>query len=191
MGSLENGLPVKRDPLLRSSSIKGSVFQRPILRFSRFFFFGKLDYLLWVCTVAVFCFFVVLFQMFLPGLKLEHSGNSLVHIENGFEDLSFIKDIGGLDFGEGIRFEPSRLLQKFQKEPDEINLISSPRLRHRFGYRKPQLALVSVPVFSLQYAELDHWLLPSCSVVLRVLFQFIICLILIFIFFEGFPRSAA
>ncbi|CBI40456.3 unnamed protein product, partial [Vitis vinifera] len=142
MGSLENGVPVKRDPLLRSSSNKGSAFQRPIVRFSRFLFFGKLDYLQWVCTVAVFCFFVVLFQMFLPGLIMEKSGESLKNMENGYGDLSFIKNIGGLDFGEGIRFEPSKLLQKFQKEADEVNLSSASRLRHRFGYRKPQLALV-------------------------------------------------
>ncbi|XP_034709390.1 uncharacterized protein LOC117932307 isoform X3 [Vitis riparia] len=142
MGSLENGVPVKRDPLLRSSSNKGSAFQRPIVRFSRFLFFRKLDYLQWVCTVAVFCFFVVLFQMFLPGLIMEKSGESLKNMENGYGDLSFIKNIGGLDFGEGIRFEPSKLLQKFQKEADEVNLSSASRLRHRFGYRKPQLALV-------------------------------------------------
>ncbi|KAL6311540.1 hypothetical protein AAG906_005020 [Vitis piasezkii] len=129
MGSLENGVPVKRDPLLRSSSNKGSAFQRPIVRFSRFLFFGKLDYLQWVCTVAVFCFFVVLFQMFLPGLIMEKSGESLKNMENGYGDLS-------------IRFEPSKLLQKFQKEADEVNLSSASRLRHRFGYRKPQLALV-------------------------------------------------
>ena len=147
MGSLENGVPVKRDPLLRSSSNKGSAFQRPIVRFSRFLFFGKLDYLQWVCTVAVFCFFVVLFQMFLPGLIMEKSGESLKNMENGYGDLSFIKKIGGLDFGEGIRFEPSKLLQKFQKEADEVNLSSASRLRHRFGYRKPQLALVSIPTF--------------------------------------------
>ena len=144
MGSLENGVPVKRDPLVRSSSTKGLGFQRPILRF---LFFGKLDYLQWVCTVAVFCFFVVLFQMFLPGLVMEKSGDSLKKMENGYGDLSFIKNIGGLDFGEGIRFEPSKLLQKFQKEADEINHSSAPRLRHRLGYRKPQLALVSIPTF--------------------------------------------
>ena len=67
--------------------------------------------------------------------------------ENSCGDLSFIKNIGGLDFGEGIRFEPSKLLQKFQKEADEVNLSSASRLRHRFGYRKPQLALVSIPTF--------------------------------------------
>lgn len=144
MGSLENGVPGKRDPLLRSSSTKGLGFQRPILRFSRFLFFGKLDYLQWVCTVAVFCFFVVLFQMFLPGLVMEKSGDSMKRMENGYGDLSLIKNIGGLDFGEGIRFESSKLLQKFQKEDDEINLSSSPGLRHRLGYRKPQLALVSI-----------------------------------------------
>ena len=43
--------------------------------------------------------------------------------ENSCGDLSFIKNIGGFDFGEGIRFEPSKFLLKFQRQADEMNLF--------------------------------------------------------------------
>ena len=43
--------------------------------------------------------------------------------ENSCGDLSFIKNIGGFDFGEGIRFEPSKLIPKFQRQADEMNLF--------------------------------------------------------------------
>ncbi|KAL0538154.1 hypothetical protein IC582_027155 [Cucumis melo] len=146
MGSLENGFPLKRDPLLRSSSsVRGERFpflQRPRSRFSRFLFFRKIDYLQWICTVAVFFFFVVLFQMFLPGSVMEKSEIALKDVEKSLGDLKFLKELGMLDFGEDIRFEPSKLLGKFKKEAREADFSSFNRTRSRFGYRKPQLALV-------------------------------------------------
>lgn len=148
MGSLENGFPLKRDPLLRSSSsVRGERFpflQRPRSRFSRFLFFRKIDYLQWICTVAVFFFFVVLFQMFLPGSVMEKSEIALKDVEKSLGDLKFLKELGMLDFGEDIRFEPSKLLGKFKKEAREADFSSFNRTRSRFGYRKPQLALVSL-----------------------------------------------
>nr|GEX24543.1 putative glycosyl transferase family 1 protein [Tanacetum cinerariifolium] len=45
---------------------------------------------------------------------------------------SLIKEIGGLDFGEGVKFEPSKLLSKFHKNNRVV----------RFGHRKPHLAFV-------------------------------------------------
>ncbi|GJS37526.1 glycosyl transferase, family 1 protein [Tanacetum coccineum] len=45
---------------------------------------------------------------------------------------SLIKEIGGLDFGEGVKFEPSKLLSKFHKDNRVV----------RFGHRKPHLAFV-------------------------------------------------
>ncbi|XP_059651310.1 uncharacterized protein LOC132298944 isoform X2 [Cornus florida] len=140
MGSLENGLSSKRDHyLLRSSSATNRsdrhLFgQRPRSRFARLVLFKKIDYLQWICTVAVFSFFVILFQMFLPGSVIENSGNFLKERDTVYGDLTFLKDIGGLEFGEDIRFEPSKLLAKFQKEAKQVNVS--------FGYRKPQLALV-------------------------------------------------
>ena len=101
------------------------------------------DYLQWICTVAVFFFFVVLFQMLLPGSMIEKSKNSLRRREVAFGDFMLTKEIGGLDFGEDIKFEPSKLLAKFQNESEEVNISSVSRGGVRFGYRKPQLALVS------------------------------------------------
>ena len=155
MGSLENGLSLKRDHhhLLRSSSAtnRNERHQRPRSIFARLFLFKKIDYLQWICTVAVFFFFVVLFQMFLPGSVMENSVNSLKLRERVSEDFSFLKEIGGLDFGEDIKFEPSKLLTKFQKEAKEVNVSLTSRRGVRFGYRKPQLALVSIvcPIFVL------------------------------------------
>ncbi|KAJ4823972.1 hypothetical protein Tsubulata_039229 [Turnera subulata] len=148
MGSLESGLPLKREALLRSSSAgsrseKHLFLQRPRSRFSRFLLFKKLDYLQWICTVAVFLFFVVLFQMFLPGSVIEKSEDSRKGWSLVTGDFSNLKEIGGLDFGEDIKFEPSRLLEKFRKENRVVNVSSSfNRTLKRFGYRKPQLALV-------------------------------------------------
>ncbi|KAM2647592.1 hypothetical protein TB1_000820 [Malus domestica] len=147
MGSLESGVPSKRDPLGRSSSNGRSPFlQRPRSKFSRFLLLKRLDYLQWICTVAVFLFFVVLFQMYLPGSVIENekSEDLMKNVGWSSEDLRFLKDLGLLDFGEDIRFEPSKLLEKFQKEAREASL--SPAFnrtrQQRFGYRKPQLAIV-------------------------------------------------
>ncbi|XP_024932638.3 uncharacterized protein LOC107423728 [Ziziphus jujuba] len=149
MGSLEGGVTLKRDhPLLRSSSSTGRAERHPFLqrqrsRFSRFFFLKKLDYLQWICTVAVFLFFVVLFQMFLPGSVIEKSANTLGDGEFSSDELLFLKESGLLDFGDDIRFEPSKLLQKFQKEAKEAKFsIAFNTTLQRFGNRSPQLALV-------------------------------------------------
>ncbi|KAJ9188273.1 hypothetical protein P3X46_003644 [Hevea brasiliensis] len=147
MGSLESALPLKRESLLRSSSAGRSerypFLLRPRSRFSRFLLSKKLDYLQWICTVAVFLFFVVLFQMFLPGSVIEKSQDSRKQLDMVYGDLLYLKDMGTLDFGEDIKLEPSKLMEKFQKEAREVNLSSSfNRTQHRFGYRKPQLALV-------------------------------------------------
>lgn len=146
MGSLENGLPVKRDSsfqrLSSSRSDRNSFTQRPRSRFARFILFKKIDYLQWVCTVAVFFFFVVLFQMLLPGSITEKSGDLLSQSRQIVDgDLTFLKEMGVLDFGQDIKFEPSKILAKFQKEGNGSYGVQKGL---RFGLRKPQLAMVSV-----------------------------------------------
>lgn len=155
MGSLlESGLvapPLKRDNLGRSYSSsrierQHSFLQRNRSRFSRFLFFKKLDYFLWICTVAVFLFFVVIFQMFLPGSVMDESQDSLQDFDKVPADFLFLKEMGLLDFGEEVTFKPLKLMEKFQTEDKDLNLTSVfHRKLHRFGYRKPQLALVSSP----------------------------------------------
>lgn len=143
MGSLESGVSLKRDHhLIRSSSA------RPRSRFARLVLFKKIDYLQWICTVAVFLSFVVIFQMFLPGSVMEKSEDFLKDREVVVSgDLNFLKEIGELDFGEDIKFEPSKLLAKFQQEAKEVNMSFGSRRGVRFGYKKPQLALVSITFF--------------------------------------------
>ncbi|KAJ8616517.1 hypothetical protein MRB53_035889 [Persea americana] len=120
----------KRTPLLRSTSSRGdrsSFFHKPRSRFARFLLFEKVDYFQWICTIAVFFFVVILFQAFLPGSVVDKSSDSL----------------RGLDFGERIRFVPSKLLEKFRREAIEANRsAASSRPGIRAALRKPQLALV-------------------------------------------------
>ena len=153
MGSLENGvLPLKRDPLLKSLSRNernNSFAQRPRSKFARFMVLKKLDYLQWICAVAVFIFFMFVFQMFLPLSTVEKdSGGFLKQKEDSFggELKNFLKEIGGLDFGEGVKFEPTKLLLKFQRENRGVNNVSFGGSQKvvRFGHRKPQLAFVSI-----------------------------------------------
>ncbi|PSS03984.1 Glycosyl transferase, family 1 protein [Actinidia chinensis var. chinensis] len=150
MGSLESGVPLKRDQhLLRSSSAtnrneRNPYGQRPRSRFARLVLFKKIDYLQWICTIAVFFFFVGLFQMLLPGSVMEKSDNSWRGRGEASGDSKFWKEIGGgfLDFGEDIKFVKTNLLSKFQRESNEVNMSSDSRRVVRFGHRKPQLALV-------------------------------------------------
>ncbi|XVF80160.1 hypothetical protein PTKIN_Ptkin15bG0048400 [Pterospermum kingtungense] len=143
MGSLESGIPFKR---AGSRNERSPFLSRPRSRFSRFLLFKKLDYVQWICTVVVFLFFVVFFQMYLPGSVLDKSGDSFMDDKDFvFGELSYLKEMGGLDFGEGIRLEPFKLVEKFRRENKQVNLDSSSvfnRSQHRFQYRKPQLALV-------------------------------------------------
>ncbi|XP_043812637.1 uncharacterized protein LOC110615186 isoform X4 [Manihot esculenta] len=147
MGSLESALTLKRDSLLRSASAGRSerypFLLRPRSRFSRFLLSKKLDYLQWICMVAVFLFFVVIFQMFLPGSVIEKSQDSIKLLDMVSGDLLYLKQMGSFDFGEDIKFEPLKLMEKFEKEAREVNVSSTFNItQHRFGYRKPQLALV-------------------------------------------------
>ncbi|KAK4788389.1 hypothetical protein SAY86_019708 [Trapa natans] len=132
MASLESGISsVRRDPPLRS---RFSLAIRPRLRskFSQF----RLDYLQWVCSVAIFLSFVILFTFFLPVLK-ERDLNP--------RNLFSSRDkISGLVFAEDtLRFEPSNVLHRFQREAVNVKHLSlfNVTLR-RFSHRKPQLALV-------------------------------------------------
>ncbi|GAB4861658.1 hypothetical protein Ancab_036910 [Ancistrocladus abbreviatus] len=139
MGSLESGVTFKKVPSLPSSRIEK--LQRPRSRLPRFLF-KKLGYLQWICTIVVFSIFLLLFQAFLPGSVMERPENSSKDGKLISGDLLYLKDMGGLEFGEDIRFEPTRVLAKYQKEAKEMNMSYGSRSVVRFGYRKPQLALV-------------------------------------------------
>ncbi|KAI7740103.1 hypothetical protein M8C21_010321 [Ambrosia artemisiifolia] len=71
----------------------------------------------------------------LSTLEQKHINNNNNNINNLEGDLkSLFQVISGLDFGEGVKFEPTKLLLKFQGD--------SSRKVERFGLRKPQLAFV-------------------------------------------------
>lgn len=140
MGSLESGIPLKRAPLLRSSPSGGSsrsFFHRPRSRLARFLLFEKVDYLQWICTAAAFFFVVILFQAFLPGSVVEKSGGEVEERDDGI-----LKEIRKLDFGEGIRFVPTRLVERWERERREANATRLGRAVRRLGVRKPRIALV-------------------------------------------------
>lgn len=155
MGSLESGICGKRDhqSLLRSSSATGrssfnernqnAFCQRIRSRFARFCFFRKINYF-WFISVAALLFFFVVWQMKYLGPEMENSGGFLKPRKVDSTDLAFLKEFNGLDFGEDIKFEPSKILAKFQKEAIQVN---GSRNVLRFGYRKPKLAMVSSSVF--------------------------------------------
>uniref|UniRef100_A0A1D1Z063 D-inositol 3-phosphate glycosyltransferase n=1 Tax=Anthurium amnicola TaxID=1678845 RepID=A0A1D1Z063_9ARAE len=157
MGSLEHGVPLKRAPLLRSSSSTDGrpFFHRPRSRLARFLLFEKVDYLQWLCTVATFFFVVILFQAFLPASVVEKSGNvgGARRAPVVRRELGVLRGIGELDFGEGIRFVPSKLLKRFEKESGEANSSSVGRPRRRAGLLKPLLALV-LPDMSVDSTQL-------------------------------------
>ncbi|XP_031111693.1 uncharacterized protein LOC116015682 isoform X2 [Ipomoea triloba] len=141
MGSLESVLPLKRDhshqQLLRSSSPGASRWERLKSRVTRIVLLNKIDYLQWICSVGVFFFFVLVFQMLLPGTVVEKSENTSVS-----GDLEFLKELGGLDFGEDVKFQPFELIAKLKQEKRELNGTVESRRGLNFGYRKPKIGLV-------------------------------------------------
>ncbi|KAK8565752.1 hypothetical protein V6N13_020831 [Hibiscus sabdariffa] len=143
MGSLGSPVSLKR---AGSRSERNPFLSRTRSRLSRFLLFKKLDYIQWICTVVFFLSVVVFFQMFVPGSVMDKSQDSFLYGKDlVFGELKYLKEMGGLDFGEDVILEPCKLLQRFQRESKQVNLESSSTLnrsQHRFQYRKPQLAMV-------------------------------------------------
>lgn len=140
MGSLESGIP----PIKRERQ-QHSLLQR---NRSRSFLFKRFSYIQWICSTCVFFFFVVLFQMFLPGLVIDKSDKPPWRSSEKEllpPDMLVFKERGVLSFGNDVRFEPTKLLMSFQR--DNTQQTSSNGFNttvQRFGFRKPKLALVSV-----------------------------------------------
>lgn len=150
MGSLSPPLlPLKRDQsLLKSFSPRNDKnLQKPR---SRFMILKKIDYLQWVSALAVFIFFVFLFQLFLPLSMVDNKndGDFLKIRDNDFDFKNLIEEINDLDFGEDVKFMPTKLMMKFQREKIHNVTFAGSRTVTRFGYRKPQLALVSIFIFN-------------------------------------------
>ncbi|KAL5718712.1 hypothetical protein ACHQM5_011589 [Ranunculus cassubicifolius] len=88
--------------------------------------------------------------MFLPGSIMEKTEDLRVRDRDrvGVSDEEWVKfkEIGGLDFGDGIRFEPSKLLEKFQREAIMVNLSSRLVVLADLSVEPMQLMMVSVAV---------------------------------------------
>ncbi|XP_030548052.1 uncharacterized protein LOC115753546 [Rhodamnia argentea] len=137
MGSLEDCLPVKREPSLRAQS---STRARARSRFSRFLLLTKLDFRKWMCAVAAFLCIVVMFQMFLP---LEKSLAPSKWKDIYYGDLAHLEETGSLDFGKDFRFGTPKVFERFRKEANVLNRSYHHNLTlRRYGHLKPQLALV-------------------------------------------------
>ncbi|XP_022716298.1 uncharacterized protein LOC111275310 [Durio zibethinus] len=69
--------------------------------------------------------------------------------------------MGGLDFGQDIKLEPCKLLEKFQRETKQVNLGSSSgfnRSQYCFRCRKPQLALVGAKILLFLFIQCCYYL---------------------------------
>ncbi|KAF8107122.1 hypothetical protein N665_0126s0040 [Sinapis alba] len=131
MGSLESGIPPKRETGERW-------LQRN--RSRSFLFKSRFSYIQWICSICVFFFFVVLFQMFLPGLVVTDKNEEELLLLP--PDMLVFKERGVLSFGQEDvnNLDPTKLLMSFHKEaPDGFNTTT---MQRRFGFRKPKLALV-------------------------------------------------
>ncbi|KAJ9556009.1 hypothetical protein OSB04_010623 [Centaurea solstitialis] len=133
MGSLSPVLPIKRDPSFKSpprneknnnsnsyvnNNNNSNQRANSRSRFGRFMVLKKIDYLQWISAIAVFIFFMFLFQLFLPLSMVEKSdGDFLKGREDGGDLKDLVKEIGGFDFGEDVvEFVHTKRLMKFQRE---------------------------------------------------------------------------
>ena len=55
-----------------------------------------------------------------------------------------MKENGGLDFGEDVKFMPTKLMMKFRREEMNNESLRGSRTVIRYANRKPQLAFVSI-----------------------------------------------
>lgn len=178
MGSLESKSPLNKDPhsqhsssvrsnsIASSSNAHGFWGQRYRSRFARSVLFKRIDYLQLLCAVAVFFFFIFLFQIFfLPTTDNERKSDRIRDLfrkngEGSYRDMAFLNE---LDFGEDVKFEPSKILDKIQKDAKDIHESVSSGKVIRFGYKKPKLALVStlycLVFLIIWYRFLDYWFL--------------------------------
>ncbi|XP_076903465.1 uncharacterized protein LOC143558524 [Bidens hawaiensis] len=94
----------------------------------------KIDYLQWVSVLAVFIFFMFLFQLFLP------LSDDDFFIQDHHFDIQ--QQIAALDFGQDV---PTNCLIKFlteEKNNINVSFAGSKLTLTRFGNRMPNLALV-------------------------------------------------
>ncbi|KAG9448343.1 hypothetical protein H6P81_014471 [Aristolochia fimbriata] len=152
MGSLDFGVNVKRVPLLRSSTTRSdrhSLLRRPRSRFAWLIRLDRVSYAHCLCAISFICFVGFFFQAFLPGHNAGKSSKPRMLTGITFNDSA---EVRSLEFGKVLRFEPSKLLEKFRKEAEEASLAVS-RPRTRASIRKPRLAVI-LPDLSMDSMQL-------------------------------------
>ena len=152
MGSLHNGTGVaaagsyKRGaaPVPRASAGGGGA-RRPGVRsrFARFLLFEKVDYLQWIGTAAAFFFVTIVFVAFLPGSVVVERPTMLLPFRRaggvlGGREASLPRDLGSLETGEGLAFEPTKLRERWARDRREEaeSLAELGRPVRRVGVRK-------------------------------------------------------
>lgn len=136
---LKPAMDAKRAPLMRSSPARldrHPFLQRPRSRFARLVLLDKVDYLQWVCAVAVFFFVVIAFQAFLPGSMVEQSGRP-----PGVQPAPVLDG-----FGDGVRLPPLKMLERLKLSRSGASLRPS---GVRAALRKPKLAVVGIALRSI------------------------------------------
>ncbi|VAH77662.1 unnamed protein product [Triticum turgidum subsp. durum] len=137
----------------RAPSAGGGAARRPGVRsrLARFVLVDKVDFLQWIGTAAAFFFVTILVYTFLPGSVVVENPTMLLPSRRasggwgqGGTEAVLPRGLGGLENGEGLTFEPTRLREKWARErsQDAQSLAELGRPVKRAGARKPRLALV-------------------------------------------------
>lgn len=138
VADLRPAMDAKRAPLMRSSPARLDRYpflQRPRSRFARLVLFDKVDYLQWVCAVAVFFFVVIAFQAFLPGSMVEKSVKP-----PGVQPALVLAG-----FGDGVRLPPLKMFERLKLNSSGASFRPS---GVRAALRKPKLAVVGIALRS-------------------------------------------
>uniref|UniRef100_A0ACD5VME3 Uncharacterized protein n=1 Tax=Avena sativa TaxID=4498 RepID=A0ACD5VME3_AVESA len=139
-------------PLPRASAGGGAAARRPSVRsrLARFLLVDKVDYLQWIGTAAAFFFVTILVVAFFPGSVVFENPTTLLPSRRASAGGGVGRDRTdpllprGLENGEGLAFQPTRLREKWARERREEaqSLAELGRPVKRVGVRKPRLALV-------------------------------------------------
>lgn len=141
-------------PVPRAPASGGGAARRPGVRsrLARFVLVDKVDFLQWIVTAAAFFFVTILVYAFLPGSLVVENPTMLLPSRRasggggrGGTEAVLPRGLGGLETGEGLTFEPTRLREKWARErsADAQCLAELGRPVKRVGARKPRLALVN------------------------------------------------
>ncbi|KAF8696948.1 hypothetical protein HU200_036593 [Digitaria exilis] len=144
-GSYKRGLAPAAQPLRAGAARR----VRPRSRLARFLLFDKVDYLQWIVPAVAFFFVAIVFVAFLPGSGVVERPRLLLPSrrsgQGGGDHPSPPRvDVGLVERGAAVAFEPTRLREKWARERREeaqsLEELGTPV--RRLGVRKSRLAMV-------------------------------------------------